>query len=113
VLPAHVGTVNIVGADNENPIEVLAADVDGKQLGDDLAAAVRIARVEGIRDHERHRLVRWDARCGLVNLGARKQHELAYLVLHATVEHIEHATNRDVENQSGALVKELGAVDVG
>ena len=45
VLPAHVRPINIMGAKDENAIEVLAAVVDGHQLANDLPAAIRVSRI--------------------------------------------------------------------
>ena len=80
VLPAHVGAIDVVRAENEHTVEQSAAIVHREQLADDLAASVRVARVEHVGHHERRRLVSRHDRRRLVHLGARHQHELAHLL---------------------------------
>jgi len=113
VFPAHVGAVDVVRPEDQNPVEILAAVVDRQQFADDLAAAVGIARIQGIGHRERRGLVGRHTGRGLVDLGTGGEDQFADPGGAAGVEDVDHAPDRDVEDKIGLGVEELGAVDVG
>ena len=113
VLPAHVRAVDIVRAENENALEVLAAEIDRHQLADQLAAAVGIARVEHVGHEQRRVLGGRDLGRRLVDLRRGGEHQRADIVLAAGVDHIDHAAHADVEHQLGLRIEKFGAVDEG
>ncbi len=53
----HVWAVDIVRPEDDHTIEMLSPVIDGQNLADKLARAVGVARVEGVRNDERHGFV--------------------------------------------------------
>ena len=50
VVAAHIWSIDIVRAKNNNPVKMLATVVDGKHLADDLGSGVGIPRIERVRE---------------------------------------------------------------
>ena len=110
---AHVGPVDIVRAEDEHALEILAAEIDRHHFADQLAGAVGIARVGDVRYGERRAFVGRHLRRRLVNFGARGEHEPADAVLAGGVDYVEHAAHADIEHKIGLGVEEFRAVDEG
>src|SRR6187402_2447413 len=62
MLVAHIRTVDIVRPKYNHALEVAAPIVEGEEFTDDLAAAVGIARIRNIRNHQWHVFRRRDQR---------------------------------------------------
>ena len=113
VLPSHIGPVDIVRAENEHALEIFAAEIYRHQLADQLAAAIGIARVQRVGDGEGCALVGRDFRRRLIDLGARRENEVADAILAASIDYIDHPAHADVEHQVGLAIKEFRAIDEG
>ena len=113
VLEPHVGTIDVVRAEDQHAIEEFAAEIDRHDLADELAGAIGIARVERIGHGERGGLVGRDFRRGLIDLRARGQQQDADAVAAAGVDHVDHPAHADVEHEFRRRVEEFGAVDEG
>ena len=113
MFPAHVGPVDIVGAEDDRAFEVGAAEIHRHQFAQDLAAAVGITRIRDVRNRERRRLVRRHGRRRLIDLGTRRHHQVADPVFHAAIDHIHHALHADIQNQVRLLVEEARPVHIG
>jgi hypothetical protein len=113
VLEPHVGSIDVVRAEDQHAIEEFAPVVDRHDLADELARPVRIARVERIGHRERGALVGRDFRRRLIDLGARSEQQGADAVPPAGIDHVDHPTHADVEHELRRRVEEFGAVDEG
>ena len=54
VLKAHIRTIDVVWAENQNTIEKFAAEIDRQYFADQFTGAIGIARVMGIRHDQRY-----------------------------------------------------------
>src|SRR5207245_10884728 len=95
--PTHIGAVEVVRPQDDDPAEVLAAVVDGQELARDLRAAIRVARVERIRHAERDALPGRDLCGGLIDLGARSEEEHSAIASAHRIDDIARAASADVE----------------
>ena len=113
VLPSHVGSVDIVRAENEHALEIFAAEIDRHHFADQLAGAIGVTRVQRVGHHQRRALVGRHFGRRLIDLGARRENSVADAVLAAGVDHIDHAAHADIEHQVGLAVEKFRAVDEG
>ena len=110
VLAAHVRSVHVVRANDEDALKVPPAVVQGHEFADDLAAAVGEARIQGVRNGKGRGFVRGNARRGLVHFGAGGEDVFGHVVLQAGVDGVHDALHTHVEDDFRLAVEPLGAV---
>src|SRR5215471_9133264 len=70
VLPPHVTSIDIMRTVDYDSLKMFATKVDGQQFADDLATAIGITGVHGIRHNQRRVFGGWDPWGSLINLRA-------------------------------------------
>ena len=113
VFKSHVGAEDVVGAKNEDTLEVFVAVVEDHEFTDNFAAGIGVAGVERVGDGKGDGLIGGNDRRSLVDLGTAGEDEFGDVVVAAGVEDIDHTTNADVEDFVGFGVEEFRAVDKG